>query len=48
MLFTTHGTVITKSVFFCSFTREKELADVKINPTDVEIIANELEVPSET
>jgi hypothetical protein len=25
--------------------REKELAAVKINPTDVEIIANELEVP---
>ncbi|XBI85883.1 hypothetical protein VPH35_093942 [Triticum aestivum] len=28
--------------------REKELAAVKINPTDVEIIANELEVASET
>jgi hypothetical protein len=27
------------------FVREKELAAVKINPTDVEIIANELEVP---
>lgn len=27
-----------------SFVREKELAAVKINPTDVEIIANELEV----
>lgn len=26
------------------FTREKELAAVKINPADVEIIANELEV----
>jgi hypothetical protein len=37
-------TVLSHSPHLLFFTREKELAVVKINPVDVEIIASELEV----
>jgi hypothetical protein len=37
-------TVLSHSPHLLFFTREKELAAVKINPADVEIIASELEV----
>lgn len=38
-----HGVFTKDSLYFASF-REKELAAVKINAADIDIIANELEV----